>query len=135
MPLVKLIELTCGTCGVPHAIPEKMYETLKNEGGFWHCPNGHQRGWSEGTIAAELKRARQALAQKDDEIREKAKLVEEMNQLLQAQKRQTASLKKRAANGVCPCCNRTFVQLARHMKTKHPDFTPGNVVPLKKASQ
>ena len=25
-------------------------------------------------------------------------------------------------NGVCPCCTRTFPNLAAHMKTKHPDF-------------
>ncbi len=34
-------------------------------------------------------------------------------------------VKKRAANGVCPCCNRTFSDLARHMKAKHPDFAEG----------
>ena len=32
------------------------------------------------------------------------------------------SVKARVAHGVCPCCNRTFKQLARHMKTKHPDY-------------
>jgi hypothetical protein len=26
------------------------------------------------------------------------------------------------ANGVCPCCNRTFQNLARHMAGKHPDY-------------
>lgn len=31
-------------------------------------------------------------------------------------------LRKRASAGVCPCCNRTFSQLARHMQTKHPTF-------------
>lgn len=26
--------------------------------------------------------------------------------------------------GMCPCCRRTFKQLAEHMKSKHPDFDP-----------
>lgn len=26
---------------------------------------------------------------------------------------------------VCPCCNRTFSALSRHMKTKHPDLGAG----------
>lgn len=30
--------------------------------------------------------------------------------------------KKRAAPGLCPCCNRSFVGLSRHMKTKHPQY-------------
>ncbi len=28
---------------------------------------------------------------------------------------------KRVNKGVCPCCNRTFVNLANHMKTTHPE--------------
>jgi|GEM_PF-2697621 len=31
---------------------------------------------------------------------------------------------RRIHAGVCPHCNRTFVQLARHMKTKHQDAAP-----------
>jgi hypothetical protein len=31
-------------------------------------------------------------------------------------------LKKRSAAGVCPCCNRTFKELANHMKSKHAQF-------------
>jgi hypothetical protein len=34
-----------------------------------------------------------------------------------------ARLRKRAKHGVCPCCKRTFQQLARHMKQKHPEFS------------
>ena len=33
-------------------------------------------------------------------------------------------ISKRVKNGVCICCNRTFADLARHMATKHPTFTP-----------
>jgi len=29
-------------------------------------------------------------------------------------------VKRRINGGVCTCCNRTFTNLARHMKTKHP---------------
>jgi len=30
--------------------------------------------------------------------------------------------KKRVAAGVCPCCNRSFENLGRHMKHQHPDY-------------
>ena len=42
---------------------------------------------------------------------------------LTAHKGHTTRLKTRIAAGVCPCCRRNFVNLARHMSKKHPDFT------------
>lgn len=37
--------------------------------------------------------------------------------------------RKRAKAGTCPCCKRTFQQLARHMASQHPDFEPDAVTP------
>jgi len=31
-------------------------------------------------------------------------------------------LKKRIACGVCPCCKRTFTNLARHISGQHPEY-------------
>lgn len=41
---------------------------------------------------------------------------------LSAQRGVTTRIKNRVKHGVCPCCQRTFRQLAAHMKSKHPDF-------------
>ena len=41
---------------------------------------------------------------------------------LRSEKGAKTKLKKRIANGVCPCCNRTFVNVQRHMATQHKDF-------------
>lgn len=41
---------------------------------------------------------------------------------LAAQKGVTTRIKNRIGNGVCPCCKRTFTNLARHMKGQHPDY-------------
>lgn len=30
--------------------------------------------------------------------------------------------RNRIAKGVCPCCNRSFVNLGKHMAGQHPDF-------------
>jgi DNA repair exonuclease SbcCD ATPase subunit len=43
---------------------------------------------------------------------------------LSAQKAATTRAKKRHAAGVCPCCNRSFENVRRHMATQHPDFDP-----------
>lgn len=107
----------CGTCAVWHTVPEIVYVTQRREGGFHCCPNGHSRGWAKGTeekereaIRRERDQLRQQIACKDDEITDKSK------ELLR--------LKKRAAAGVCPCCNRTFLNMQRHMKSRHPNIVP-----------
>lgn len=116
-----LTTVQCGTCGVVHAIPKAMHEAAQREGGFWHCPNGHSRGYGKGTLQADLDRAR---AELDAERDRKAAALARANKSEQALRRLEARTQrehKRAAAGVCPCCNRTFQQLARHMKAKHPD--------------
>lgn len=48
--------------------------------------------------------------------------------------RKLAKANRRASAGACPCCQRSFSNMARHMKTKHPDFiaeSTENVVRLK----
>lgn len=103
-------------------MPESMYEGLQREGGYFYCPNGHTRGWGKGTLAkkleakeAELERAK---TQKDFWEAE----AERERKRTSAAKGQATKLRKRAEAGACPICNRTFVQLSRHMGTKHPDY-------------
>lgn len=115
----------CGTCGVWHTVPEIVYERQCAEGGYHCCPNGHSRGWRTGTEQAERDRIRlerdrlkQDAARLEEEITAQRRRAEEAEKkILQA--------KRRANAGVCQCCNRTFLNVQRHMKSKHP-----NVVPL-----
>ncbi len=110
----------CGACGVVSTCPEVVYDQHCAEGGYHHCPNGHTWGWAKDACERErLRRERdqlkQRIAQKDDEI---------ANQISRAAKAETeiTRLHKRAKAGVCPCCNRTFVNMQRHMKSKHPNI-------------
>jgi hypothetical protein len=98
-------------------------------GGYHHCPNGHLQGWSKDVCEDEkMRRERDLLKQEtarlEESITAERRLREEAEMALRKHK-------KRAAAGVCPCCTRTFSNMARHMKTKHPDY---NVVPLKAKS-
>jgi hypothetical protein len=115
----------CGTCAVWHTIPEVMYNTFRAEGGFWTCPNGHQRGWDKGTDAIErenVRRERDRL--KQDAARLADEVTAQQRRADEAEKK-VLQIKRRAAAGVCPCCNRTFLNIQRHMKSKH-----ANVIPL-----
>lgn len=127
---IKGLEFTvcqCGSCGVLYMVPTLVHEHHRKEGGFAFCSNGHQWGWREGTKARdELRLERDRLKQ------DAARLIDERNEALrEAREAKSKYLKvqKRAAAGVCPCCNRTFSNVQRHMKSKHP-----NVIPLDQKS-
>jgi len=117
---LKIIQ--CGTCGVWHGIPQVMFDSCYQEGGFWTCPNGHSRGYGEGSTAKQLEKEikRRKWAEENALSARKEAKKSELRRI--AQKGVTTRLKNRAKAGVCPCCNRTFKQLAAHMKNKHPDF-------------
>lgn len=128
------VEMQCGTCGVWHTIPKIKYDTAYKEGGFWHCPNGHSRGWQNGhdkqeivKLCRERDRLQQRVAEKDDDIATKEREVA-------AQKGLVTKLKKRAAAGTCPCCQRTFTNMATHMRKQHPEMVADNVVRIGKSA-
>ncbi|NIA70747.1 hypothetical protein HBA54_19285 [Pelagibius litoralis] len=128
---VECIGLACGTCGVHFAMPLVQYETHRKEGGYHTCPNGHSRGWSDRnceTAVDKIRRERDRLQQRQAQLQDQ---IEGERRRTAAAKGQVTKLKNRAAAGVCPCCNRSFVNLQRHMKTKHPDFAEGQKPDLK----
>lgn len=111
---------TCITCGVIYTALKAMMDNQRENGGYHHCCNGHSQGWSKEESEStktrrERDRLKQQLAQRDDEIRAKERE-------LAAERTKAAKVKKRAVRGVCPCCNRTVGQMARHIRTKHPNF-------------
>lgn len=114
----------CGNCGVTFAIPEAMRAEKERDGGSWYCPNGHSRVYTETAwVKLEKERERRLRAERQ---------AQAARDLLAAEERSHAGtrghltrIKKRTAHGVCPCCNRTFQNVARHMETKHPEFVQG----------
>lgn len=127
--MTQLYRMQCGSCGIEYAIPEKMAEHAKANGGYHHCPNGHSWGWSkEGSEVTRLRRERDRLKQAEARLQDE---IEDERRRTAAAKGQVTKLKNRAVAGVCPCCNRSFANLRRHMKAKHPDFTTDDKPDLK----
>ena len=107
----------CCNCGVVFAMTIEFYRARqkeKEEGSFY-CPNGHGQHYMGKSDEQRRKEAERQRAASD------AALQAERDQRLAAE-RELKRSKQRAKGGACPCCNRTFVQLARHIKTQHPDF-------------
>lgn len=115
--LEDFVRLQCVECGVVFGVLKEHYDNLREYGGFYHCTNGHTRGWSESASKRaererENQRNKQRVAQLSDEVEQERKAKE-------LAIKATARLRKRAHAGVCPDCNRTFTNMARHMATKH----------------
>ncbi len=117
----------CPKCGIEYAAPKEfMDEARKDPKIFFHCPNGHSRHFSESEadrLRKERDRLAQRIAEKDDRIREERERADAAERRTAAARGQVTKIKNRVGHGVCPCCNRTFENLHRHMATKHPTFT------------
>ena len=113
-----LTGLTCWVCGVDFALPEILHRKRTEDGKDFWCPNGHAIAYGPSLLDQEKKRraAAEARATHADDQRRAAE------RQLSAARGQMTKLRKRVGNGVCPCCKRTFQQLGRHMKAKHPDY-------------
>lgn len=116
--------IDCYKCGTLFAVPEQVRQEWLNNGRDFYCPNGHQQHYTE---SLHTKLEKEQAARRLAERRANARL-----ELLHAEERSHAATRgvvtkqkkklARVAHGVCPCCNRSFPDLARHMETKHPDY-------------
>ncbi len=116
--------LCCGVCGVWFALTTEMHAKMRN-GDCYHCPNGHSITYRK----TEAQQLRERLAETERQLREsKCETLAERHAKEFAERSKVASERKTAASerklarvnaGVCPCCNRTFQNLSRHMATKH----------------
>lgn len=121
-----LVIMHCGKCGIAFGMTESKYTRCKEKGEDWYCPNGHCRIFTTSALDekdAEIKRLKENNAWLDRRLTSERETREVTERRLRAQKGVTTRLKKRAANGVCPCCNRYFENLHRHMTSQHPDFS------------
>jgi hypothetical protein len=119
---ITLEETSCCECGVTFAVPDTWLAKRRENGSGFYCPNGHGLAFKKSE-AAKLREQLEAEQRRVIRISNERDAAERS---ASAFKGQVTKIKKRAAVGVCPCCNRSFVQLERHMKSKHPDFEPAS---------
>jgi len=109
----------CQVCGIPFAFSDDLYESLRRNGGFYHCPNGHGWGWGTGTQVAELRQERERTASLRAQLDRESEARRQAENAAMDRARELKQLRTRARNGVCLHCNRSFANLKRHMDTKH----------------
>lgn len=122
----QFVTIRCWKCDVEYGMNERAYAQRKKDGHGFFCTNGHEAAFCE-TEADKLRKERDRLAQRIAERDDKIVELREENERIERRRRaaagQVTKIKNRVGHGVCPCCNRTFGNLARHMMNEHPNFT------------
>ncbi|SII06571.1 Uncharacterised protein [Mycobacteroides abscessus subsp. abscessus] len=107
-------------CGVPFALHDEFIRQRREDHKTWYCPNGHPRYYPRENetekAKAAVRRLERQLANRDEDLRA-AKVAHAVT------KGKLTKTRNRIAKGVCPCCNRSFANLQRHMAGQHPDYT------------
>lgn len=118
--------LDCANCGITFAIPDFFMRNRRDDHNNFYCPNGHIQYYPAKTAAEiareEIVTLKARIHDETERARRARQDAEHFEASRNAYKGQVTKLKNRAAAGVCPCCNRHFTALERHMATKHPGF-------------
>jgi hypothetical protein len=115
MEYTETLTVTSCWCGINVAIPDNLYSYARRKKSYAiYCPLGHTFVFNSTT--------EERLAQEREKSARLQARLDQADASLIAQRAATTRVKnklKRVEAGVCPQCNRTFQNLARHMKSKH----------------
>ena len=112
----------CYQCGIIFGAPEDWFNNRKRKKDTFYCPNGHGQHFVGKTHEEQLRELRDEAARERSRRDQAEADARTQRGLATRYRNERNRIKTRVAGGVCPCCNRTFKQLARHMKSKHPGF-------------
>lgn len=118
--------IQCCNCGVDFGMTHAFIRSRREYGQMFYCPNGHPQCYTESEVAR-LQRALDAKKRREEylesRINEERLEKQATERRLSATKGALTRTKNRVSKGVCPCCNRSFEDLRRHMESQHPDFS------------
>jgi len=116
----------CYKCHIPFGITDDFYYRKQDDGTTFYCPNGHGQIFGTSNIQKlekELNREREKLKREQIEREHAQGLFEAERNSHRSTRGHITRIKNRVSAGVCPCCNRSFQNLKRHMQGQHPKFT------------
>ena len=113
---VTLVTEECCACGVTFGMPSDLRRQFLNDHSLsFYCPNGHRQHYTGKTDADKLRDSQARETHLKDQLEAAIREAE-------ATRVQLLRDRQRFANGVCPCCNRYFDNVRRHMTSQHPDY-------------
>ncbi len=111
--------ITSCWCGITLAIPDDLYSQAHRRKTNVYCPLGHSFIY-DNTVAEQNERLKRQVDATRDLLRaEERSHIATRGHLTRRRKQLD-----RVTRGVCPCCNRHFANVEKHMATQHPTFDP-----------
>lgn len=110
---------TCGNCGTTFGMDEGFYKARLRDRKSWWCPKGCQRHFIDESEEERLRRELRSQSAHTEYYREQ---YQRERASLISTRGHVTRLKRRVAVGRCPCCEKDFKNLARHMSSQHPEF-------------
>ena len=113
-----LIVMECHQCHCLYGMSKDLYDRARDNSGVeFFCSNGHGAIFCETKVQRLTKELECVKESAEARLRE-LESTRKINQCLRGVVTRT---KNRIKKGVCPCCNRYFKNVHRHMLSKHPD--------------
>lgn len=125
MTYTETLETTQCWCGIHLAVPSNLLRTARENHRSIYCPLGHTFVFAESEadkLRKQLEKAESLAARRLAQLDGAQATTRTLERRVAAQKGELTKAKKRAANGVCLCCNRQFVDVLKHMRSKHPEM-------------
>jgi hypothetical protein len=97
-------------CGVTFAFTQGFKDQRQKDGKWFYCPNGHSMIYSNNDVQ-KMRDLKRALKDAQSDRSFWMEQAEEKGRSLSATRGQVTKIKNRVAKGICPCCNRQFMNL------------------------
>jgi hypothetical protein len=122
---VELVTEVCINCGGVFALPGDLVVELQRCHAQFYCPVGHPQYYpaktTEELLRAELEQERARANRLRGELDQECARADELVKAKSKLERQARATARRATNGACSLCHRSFANVQRHMSSKHPD--------------
>ncbi len=109
----------CCNCGMAFAMTREFQRRKINDKKSFYCPKGHSQYYVGQTEEQKLKKQLDHERQLRHNAESKQFRAQDREKITRALHDHT---KARVNKGLCPCCDRSFGDLRRHMKSKHKDY-------------
>lgn len=125
---VRLRHIHCcrSDCNVLFGLNADYDEAKRRDHSSFYCPNGHSQHFPGESKEERLRRELHNTTLEKERAERNARVERERREAVERSEAATRGyltrIKNRVAAGVCPCCTRSFKQLARHMASQHPEY-------------
>jgi len=122
-----LTTIVCGECGGIYAITARYRAEKQEAGGTWNCPYcrsgwGYANNNENARLKARISNLEGSRSFWVDQAKDHEDRADTEARRARAYKGHLGRTRKRIGSGTCPCCNRHFQNLGRHMKGQHPEY-------------